>query len=56
MAGFGFCGAQISDRDAYWLGLQLLGSGNYARIHCELFDQSVSMGWGIKTSLTVIYM
>ena len=36
-------GAQISDRDAYWLGLHMIRFVNYARIHCELLDLPVSV-------------
>jgi integron integrase len=36
-------GAQIPDRDAYWLGLHMLRFVNYARIHCELLDLPISV-------------
>ena len=36
-------GAQISDRDAYWLGLHMIRFVNYARIHCELLDLPVAV-------------
>ena len=41
--GLAAAGAQISDRDVYWLGLHLLGFVNYAPIHCELLDLPVSV-------------